>query len=93
MKKEGSRKPIRVLVAVPGIDCHERAVLVISDTLKNAGMEVVYLGCYNTPEKIVTSAIQEDVDVIAISYALDHLYIKYFPRVVELLKEKKDRKS
>ena len=52
-------------------------------------MEVVYLGCYNTPEKIVTSAIQEDVNVIALSYALDHLYIKYFPKVVELLKEKK----
>ena len=79
---------IRVLVAVPGIDCHERAIIVIADALKRAGMEVVYLGCYNTPERIVTSAIQEDVDVIALSYALDHMYLEYFPRVAKLLKEK-----
>nr|HID59527.1 methylmalonyl-CoA mutase [Desulfobacterales bacterium] len=87
MTGEDTQGPVRVLVAVPGIDCHERAVLVISDALRRAGMEVIYLGCYNTPEKIVTSAIQEDVDVIALSYALDHLYIEYFPKVVKLLDE------
>jgi len=88
VEEKGSERPIRVLVAVPGIDCHERAVLVISDALRRAGMEVIYLGCYNTPEKIAVSAIQEDVDVIALSYALDHLYLTYFPKVVELLEER-----
>jgi methylmalonyl-CoA mutase C-terminal domain/subunit len=89
MSEKAGRRPIRVLVAVPGIDCHERAAWVITDVLKRAGMEVIYLGCYNTPEKIATTAIQEDVDVIALSYALDNCYLEYFPRVVKLLEEKK----
>lgn len=53
-------------------------------------MEVIYLGKFNTPEKIVRSAIEEDVDVVALSYLSDHLYMVFFPKVVELLKENKD---
>ena len=77
---------IRVLVAKPGLDGHDRGAKVIAQALRNAGMEVIYTGLRQTPEQIVESAIQEDVQVIGLSClsgAHDHL----FPRVMELLKE------
>ena len=85
MESEGRR--IRVVVAVPGLDCHDRGAIYIANALKEAGMEVIYLGLFNTPETIVKTAIEEDADVIAMSYLNDHLYMLFFPRVVELLRE------
>jgi len=78
---------IRVLVAKPGLDGHDRGAKVIARALRDAGMEVIYTGLRQTPEQIVAAAIQEDVDVVAMSLLSGaHNYL--FPRVVELLKEK-----
>jgi len=85
--KDSNRK-IKVVVAMPGLDCHDRGIIYLSHVLKEAGMEVVYLGKFNTPEYIVNTAMEEDADVIALSYLNDHLYMIFFPRVIELLKEK-----
>jgi len=86
--KDGANRKIKVVVALPGLDCHDRGIVYLSHILRKAGMEVVYLGKFNTPEHIVNTAIEEDADVIALSYLNDHLYMLFFPRVVELLKEK-----
>jgi len=85
---ESSGRKVKVVVAMPGLDCHDRGVIYLSHVLREAGMEVVYLGKFNTPEHIVNTAIEEDADVIALSYLNDHLYMIFFPMVVELLKEK-----
>ena len=85
--KSFSRK-IKVVVAIPGLDCHDRGSIYLSHVLREAGMEVIYLGKFNTPEHIVNTAIEEDADVVALSYLNDHLYMMFFPKVVELLKEK-----
>lgn len=81
-------RKVKIVVAVPGLDCHDRGIIYLSHIFKEAGMEVVYLGKFNTPEHIVNTAIEEDADVIALSYLNDHLYMVFFPEVVELLKEK-----
>jgi len=81
-------RKIKIVVAMPGLDCHDRGVIYLSQIFKEAGMEVVYLGKFKTPEYIVNTAIEEDADVIALSYLNDHLYMVFFPKVVELLKEK-----
>lgn len=79
-------KHIRVLVAKPGLDGHDRGAKVISRALRDAGMEVIYTGLRQTPEQIVQAAIQEDVDVVAMSILSGaHNYL--LPKVVELLKE------
>ena len=83
-----SGRKIRIVVAVPGLDCHDRGVTYLSHVLRQAGMEVIYLGKFNTPEHIVNTAIEEDADAIALSYLNDHLYMIFFPKVVELLKKK-----
>jgi len=80
-------KKIRVLTAKPGLDGHDRGVKVISAALRDAGMEVVYTGLRQTPEQIVSAAIQEGVDVIGLS-VLSGAHDYLFPRVMELLKEK-----
>ena len=82
-----SDRKIRVLTALPGIESHDKGIVVICSALRNAGIEVIYLGKFQTPEKIVRSAIEEDVDLIALSYLSDHLYMIFFPEVVELLKK------
>jgi methylmalonyl-CoA mutase C-terminal domain/subunit len=82
-----SEKKIRVLAAKPGLDGHDRGVKVIASSLMDAGMEVVYTGLRQTPQQIVEAAIQEDVDVIAMSI-LSGAHDYLFPRVMELLKEK-----
>lgn len=77
---------IRVLVGVLGMDQHELGAVGIAKMLRDAGMEVVYLGCFNTPETIVKAAIEEDVDVIGISsHSWEYLY--YTPELLELLKQ------
>lgn len=79
-------KPIRVLVAKPGLDGHDRGAKLIARALRDAGMEVIYTGLRQTPEQIVAAAVQEDVDVIGLSI-LSGAHNHLFPRVVELLKE------
>lgn len=79
-------KPIRVLVAKPGLDGHDRGAKVIARALRDAGMEVIYTGLRQTPEQIVQAAIQEDVDVVAMSILSGaHNYL--LPKVVDLLKD------
>jgi methylmalonyl-CoA mutase, C-terminal domain len=82
------KKPIKVLIAKAGLDGHERGALVVAMGLRDAGMEVVYTGIRNTPEQIVASAIQEDVDVIGLS-SLSGGHMAQFKRVMELLKKGK----
>ncbi|AFM41736.1 methylmalonyl-CoA mutase family protein [Desulfosporosinus acidiphilus SJ4] len=77
---------IRVLVAKPGLDGHDRGAKVIARALRDAGMEVIYSGLHQTPEQIVEAAIQEDVDIIGIS-VLSGAHMTIFPRIKELLKE------
>lgn len=78
--------PIRVLVAKPGLDGHDRGAKVIARSLRDAGMEVIYTGLRQTPEQIVAAAVQEDVDVVAMSI-LSGAHNHLFPKVVNLLKE------
>jgi len=82
----GKRK-IRILVAKPGLDGHDRGARIIARAYRDAGFEVVYTGLHQTPEEIVEAAIQEDVDMIGLSsLAGAHRYL--FPRTVELLRER-----
>ena len=80
-------KRIRVLVAKPGLDGHDRGAKVVASALRDAGMEVIYTGLHQTPEMIVNAAVQEDVDVVAMSI-LSGAHMTMFPRVLELLSEK-----
>jgi len=79
-------KKIRVLIAKPGLDGHDRGAKVVARALRDAGMEVIYTGLRQTPEQIVETAIQEDVDVIGLSI-LSGAHTHLFPKVMELLKE------
>ncbi len=79
-------KPIRVLVAKPGLDGHDRGAKVVARALRDAGMEVIYTGLRQTPEQIVNAAIQEDVDCIAVSI-LSGAHNTLFPKISKLLKE------
>jgi methylmalonyl-CoA mutase C-terminal domain/subunit len=81
-----TEKMIRVLVAKPGLDGHDRGAKVIARALRDAGMEVIYTGLRQTPEMIVEAAIQEDVDVIGMSI-LSGAHMALFPRVMKLLAE------
>jgi methylmalonyl-CoA mutase C-terminal domain/subunit len=80
-------RPIRVLVAKPGLDGHDRGAKVVARALRDAGMEVIYTGLRQTPEQIAEAAIQEDVDVVAMSI-LSGAHNTLLPKVVKLLKEK-----
>ena len=82
-----SKRKIRVLAAKPGLDGHDRGIKVIASALMEAGMEVIYTGIRQTPRQIVEAAIQEDVDVIAMSI-LSGAHDYLFPKVMELLKDK-----
>jgi methylmalonyl-CoA mutase, C-terminal domain len=81
-------RPIRVLVAKPGLDGHDRGAKVIARALRDAGMEVIYTGLRQTPEMIVNAALQEDVQVIGLSI-LSGAHNAIVPRVLELLRENK----
>ena len=81
------KRKLRIMVAKPGLDGHDRGARIIARTYRDAGFEVVYTGLHQTPEEVVHAAIQEDVDMIGLSsLAGAHRYL--FPRVVEILKEK-----
>jgi len=82
------KRKIRVLVAKPGLDGHDRGAKVISRGLRDAGMEVIYTGIRQTPEQIAATAVQEGVDVVGLS-CLSGAHNHLFPRVVEALNEKK----
>jgi methylmalonyl-CoA mutase C-terminal domain/subunit len=77
-------RPIRVLIAKPGLDGHDRGAKVVAAALRDAGMEVIYTGLHQTPEMIATAAIQEDVDVVGLSI-LSGAHMTLFPRVRQLL--------
>jgi len=77
-------RPIRVLVAKPGLDGHDRGAKVVAAALRDAGMEVIYTGLHQTPEMIATAAVQEDVDVVGLSI-LSGAHMTLFPRVLQLL--------
>jgi methylmalonyl-CoA mutase, C-terminal domain len=79
-------RPIRVLVAKPGLDGHDRGAKVVAAALRDAGMEVIYTGLHQTPEMIANAAVQEDVDVVGLSI-LSGAHMTLFPRVRELLNE------
>ena len=80
-------RKIRVLIAKPGLDGHDRGAKVVAQALKDAGMEVIYTGIRQTPEQIANAAIQEGVDVVGLS-CLSGAHNYLFPRVVQILKEK-----
>ena len=80
------RRPIRILVAKPGLDGHDRGAKVVAAALRDAGMEVIYTGLHQTPEMIANAAVQEDVDVVGLSI-LSGAHMTLFPRVRKLLEE------
>lgn len=80
-------RKIRILMAKPGLDGHDRGIKILASAYRDAGMEVIYLGLRQTPEMIVSAALQEDVDVIALS-SLNNAHMTIFTKVVELMKDK-----
>lgn len=81
------RDTVRVLIAKPGLDGHDRGAKVVARALRDAGMEVIYLGLHQTPEQVVRAAIDEDVDVVGLS-VLSGAHMTIFPRVLEMLRER-----
>ena len=79
-------RPLRVLIAKPGLDGHDRGARVVANALRDAGMEVIYAGLQQTPQMVANAAIQEDVDVVALSI-LSGAHMTIFPRVLQLLRE------
>lgn len=86
-QSRGGRAPVRVLVAKPGLDGHDRGAKVVARALRDAGMEVIYTGIRQTPEMIAEAAVQEDVDVVGLSI-LSGAHLELFPRVTQLLKDR-----
>ena len=86
LEKKPRSRPIRVLVAKPGLDGHDRGAKVVAAALRDAGMEVIYTGLHQTPEMIASAAVQEDVDVVGLSI-LSGAHMTLFPRVYALLQE------
>jgi len=82
-----TERKIRVLIAKPGLDSHDRGAKIVARALRDAGMEVIYTGLRQTPEQIVETALQEDVDVIGLSI-LSGAHMTLFPKIMELLKKK-----
>jgi methylmalonyl-CoA mutase C-terminal domain/subunit len=83
-----AERKLRILVAKPGLDGHDRGAKIIARALRDAGMEVIYTGLHQTPEMIVNAAIQEDVDAIGMSI-MSGAHMTLFPAVIDLLKESK----
>jgi methylmalonyl-CoA mutase, C-terminal domain len=86
MSSPSSQKKIRIVVAKPGLDGHDRGAKVIARALRDAGMEVIYTGLHQTPEQIVATVIQEDADAVGLSI-LSGAHMTLVPRIVELLRE------
>ncbi|OYT73813.1 MAG: methylmalonyl-CoA mutase [Chloracidobacterium sp. CP2_5A] len=81
-----TQRRLRILIAKPGLDGHDRGAKVIARALRDAGMEVIYTGLRQTPEQIVAAAVQEDVDAIGVSI-LSGAHMTLFPRILELMRE------
>ncbi len=81
-----TERRLRILIAKPGLDGHDRGAKVIARALRDAGMEVIYTGLRQTPEQIVAAAVQEDVDAIGVSI-LSGAHLTLFPRILELMRE------
>src|SRR3989449_932894 len=79
-----AKRPVRILIAKPGLDGHDRGAKVVAAALRDAGMEVIYTGLHQTPEMIAQAAIQEDVDVVGLSI-LSGAHMTLFPRIKKLL--------
>ena len=79
--------PLRILVAKPGLDGHDRGAKIIARALRDAGMEVIYTGLHQTPEMIASAAVQEDVDAVGLSI-MSGAHMTLFPAVIDLLREK-----
>jgi methylmalonyl-CoA mutase C-terminal domain/subunit len=88
MNVSAANSPIRVVVAKPGLDGHDRGAKVVARALRDAGCEVIYTGLHQTPEQIVATAIQEDADAIGLSI-LSGAHMTLFARIIELLKNEK----
>jgi methylmalonyl-CoA mutase, C-terminal domain len=86
MAEKTRRTPLRVLIAKPGLDGHDRGAKVVARALRDAGMEVIYAGLRQTPEEIVRAAVEEDVDLIGLSI-LSGAHMALFPKVLRLLKK------
>ena len=87
MSSAPARTPIRVVIAKPGLDGHDRGAKVVARALRDAGMEVIYTGLHQTPEQIVETTVQEDADAVGLSI-LSGAHMTLLPRVVELLRER-----
>ena len=85
-ENEMAERKIRLMVAKPGLDGHDRGARILARCFRDAGFEVIYTGCHQSPEQIAAAAIQEDVDLVGLS-CLSGAHRTLFPRVVELLKE------
>jgi methylmalonyl-CoA mutase, C-terminal domain len=81
-----TERKLRILVAKPGLDGHDRGARVVARAFRDAGFEVIYTGCHQTPEQIVSAAIQEDVDLVGLSI-LSGAHTYSFPRILEILRE------
>ncbi len=88
MVAKARRAPVRVLIAKPGLDGHDRGAKIVARALRDAGMEVIYAGLRQTPEEIVRAALEEDVDLIGLSI-LSGAHMALFPKVLKLLKEER----
>ena len=91
MARKPKSSPIRVLIAKPGLDGHDRGAKIVARALRDAGMEVIYAGLRQTPEEIVRAALEEDVDLIGLSI-LSGAHMALFPKVIKLLKAEKAAK-
>ena len=87
MSQQAKERPLRILVAKPGLDGHDRGAKIIARALRDAGFEIIYTGLHQTPEMVVAAAVQEDVDAVGLSI-MSGAHMTLFPAVVDLLKEK-----
>ncbi len=86
MSPKAKERPLRILVAKPGLDGHDRGAKIVARALRDAGFEVIYTGLHQTPEMIVAAAIQEDVDAVGLSI-MSGAHMTLFPAIVELLRQ------
>jgi methylmalonyl-CoA mutase C-terminal domain/subunit len=87
MSQKAKERPLRILVAKPGLDGHDRGAKIIARALRDAGFEIIYTGLHQTPEMVVAAALQEDVDAVGLSI-MSGAHMTLFPAVVDLLREK-----
>ena len=85
MSQKAKERPLRIIVAKPGLDGHDRGAKIIARALRDAGIEIIYTGLHQTPEMIVAAAIQEDVDAVGLSI-MSGAHMTLFPAVVDLLR-------